>query len=51
MFQRFTPSLDKVTAEICTNFYFGSLKNFLANFRSIYKYFLTLQLFFSKNCQ
>ncbi len=29
---RFTHSLDKVTVEICQNFYYGLLKNFLSSF-------------------
>ncbi len=48
-FQKFTLSFDKVTVEVCSNFYSGLLKNFLANFRSILKFFSTLKLFLSNN--
>ncbi len=48
-FNDLLPSLDKVTVEICTNFYFALLKNFLAIFKNILKFFSTLKLFFSKN--
>ncbi len=42
-------SLNKITAEICPNFYSGLLKNFLAGFRCVFKCFLLLKLFFSQN--
>ncbi len=35
IFQRFSPGVDKVTVEICLNFYSGLLYNFLAIFGSI----------------
>ncbi len=34
-FQRFTHSFDKITIEVCSNFYSGLPKNFLAIFGSI----------------
>ncbi len=42
-------SPDKVTVEICPNFYFSLLKNFLASFRSVFNFFFWYNLFFSKN--
>ncbi len=48
-FLRFTQSFDKITIEFCSNFYSSLLENFLASFRSIFKFFLDLKLFFSNN--
>ncbi len=46
IFQRFTQSLYKVTVEICPTFYSGLLKNFLASFRSVSKFFFDIQIIF-----
>ncbi len=46
-FRRFT-CIDKVTVEIFLNFYSGLLKNFLANFWSIFKFFFDSQIFLKK---
>ncbi len=48
-FQRFTRGFDKITVEIFSNFYSGLLKNSLASFQTVLKFFLTLRLFFSNN--
>ncbi len=41
-------TLDKVTVEICPNLYFILLKNFLATFRSVFKFFFDTQIIFVK---
>ncbi len=48
-FQRFTQGFNKITVKVCSNFYSDLLLNCLANFRSVFKFFLTLELFFSDN--
>ncbi len=48
-FHRFTQSLNKITSEICPHFYSVLLKNFLTSFRSGFKFFLILKLFFLQN--
>ncbi len=35
-FQRFTQISDKITVEVCSNFYSGLFKNFLASFPSVF---------------
>ncbi len=46
IFFRFTRSFNKITVEIRSNFYFGLLKNFLAGFRSAFKFFFVTQIIF-----
>ncbi len=48
VFQRFTQSLHKVTVEICPSFHYVLLKNFLASFRSVFKFFFDTQIIFVK---
>ncbi len=48
-FYKFLNSKIYSEVEICPNFYSGLLKNFVAGFRSVFKFFLVFTLFFSQN--
>ncbi len=47
-FPRFTQSLNKVTVEICPNFYSGLFKNCLASFQRVFRFFSYTQITFLK---
>ncbi len=47
-FQKFTPSLNKITVEIRPNFYSSLLKIFFAGFRSVFKFFFLQIIFLTK---